>query len=259
MSAYRTRYFVTYPGAAETEVNLAAWCLAERAAGFTGPAGHAATGGFGGHGIEGRITYGLEDETPEPARAPAAGELELELEGTIPENGWDELQDAADLASDQDQLTWIVRGGRRIAAIVPVDVAEYHEQLVASALPVIQHHRQPHGETTELLIPRGHLALFPGQVQLRADRLRELLPDIPIVRNIAPGHELMRQILREAPGPVTNRDLVIALAEHGISVSRGTSYGWLQADIAAGLVKARGREEDGQPSWRYTWTGEEPS
>lgn len=35
------------------------------------------------------------------------------------------LSDAIDLASDQEQMTWIMHKGRRIAAIVPVDrVAE---------------------------------------------------------------------------------------------------------------------------------------
>lgn len=70
---------------------------------------------------------------------------------------------------------------------------------------------------------------------------------------------LLRQILREAGEPVTTRQLVIALAERGVTASWGTVYSWLQDDVAAGLVKARGREEDGQPVWRYTWKAGSPS
>jgi hypothetical protein len=36
----------------------------------------------------------------------------------------DRLRDAIDLASDQDRMTWLTSGGKRVAAIVPVDVAE---------------------------------------------------------------------------------------------------------------------------------------
>jgi hypothetical protein len=35
-----------------------------------------------------------------------------------------ELVDAIDLASDQGRKTWLMYDGKRIAAIVPVDVAE---------------------------------------------------------------------------------------------------------------------------------------
>ena len=35
------------------------------------------------------------------------------------------LIEAIDLASDQGQVTWLTDGGKRIAAIVPVDVAEH--------------------------------------------------------------------------------------------------------------------------------------
>jgi hypothetical protein len=38
------------------------------------------------------------------------------------------LEDAIDLASDQDQMTWLTDHGKRIAAIVPVDVAERYAQ-----------------------------------------------------------------------------------------------------------------------------------
>ncbi len=36
----------------------------------------------------------------------------------------DGLADAIDLASDQDGITWLLYKGKRVAAIVPVDVAE---------------------------------------------------------------------------------------------------------------------------------------
>ncbi len=37
---------------------------------------------------------------------------------------WYALQDAIDLASDQDQSTWLTSKGKRIAAVVPVEQAE---------------------------------------------------------------------------------------------------------------------------------------
>jgi hypothetical protein len=53
----RHLYFVTFPGQPEQEVSFEAWCKAERAAGFSAPEGHAATGGFSGRGISGRIEF----------------------------------------------------------------------------------------------------------------------------------------------------------------------------------------------------------
>jgi hypothetical protein len=53
----RYRYFVTYPGQDEREVDVHQWRAAERAAGFIpklGP-GHNATGGFSGAGYRGRM------------------------------------------------------------------------------------------------------------------------------------------------------------------------------------------------------------
>lgn len=44
------------------------------------------------------------------------------------------VTDAIDAASDQDRITWLADRGKRIAAIVPVDVAEYHEQMIADVL-----------------------------------------------------------------------------------------------------------------------------
>jgi hypothetical protein len=46
-----------------------------------------------------------------------------------------EFIDAADAASDQDTATWIVGpGGNRVAAIVPVDVRKYHDQMIDRVL-----------------------------------------------------------------------------------------------------------------------------
>lgn len=52
---------------------------------------------------------------------------ELELDTPLPssEKLLEDLIDAVDLASDQDQATWLTSDGKRIAAIVPVDMAEY--------------------------------------------------------------------------------------------------------------------------------------
>jgi hypothetical protein len=43
-----------------------------------------------------------------------------------------DLTDAIDLASDQNTISWVTAGGKRIAAIVPVDVAEYHDQMISA-------------------------------------------------------------------------------------------------------------------------------
>jgi hypothetical protein len=52
-------------------------------------------------------------------------ELELnELRDTVVYEA--RVNDAIDLASDQDQGTWLTEDGKRIAAIVPVDVLEQH-------------------------------------------------------------------------------------------------------------------------------------
>lgn len=59
-------------------------------------------------------------------------ELEIGLQEA--ENGWDEVPDAVEAASSQDRLTWLTDRGRRIAAIVPVDVAEHHESTIAAVL-----------------------------------------------------------------------------------------------------------------------------
>lgn len=46
-----------------------------------------------------------------------------------------ELVDAIEAASDQGKITWLVdRNGKRIAAVVPVDVAEEHERQIEAVL-----------------------------------------------------------------------------------------------------------------------------
>ena len=119
----RSRYFVTRPGVPEQEVSFEAWCKAERAAGFHAPEGHAATGGFSGYGISGRVEFERIADTGLLAQPRSTVTYELELRGSI--NLEDTaLADAIDAASDQDRTTWLIRGRRRIAAIVPVGVAE---------------------------------------------------------------------------------------------------------------------------------------
>jgi hypothetical protein len=44
-----------------------------------------------------------------------------------PQEDIDKINDAIDLASDQDQMTWLTENGKRIAAIVPVEVAEFRQ------------------------------------------------------------------------------------------------------------------------------------
>lgn len=61
-----------------------------------------------------------------------AEELEIGLQE--PENGYDEVLDAVEAASSQDKITWLTDRGRRVAAIVPVDVAEHHENTIAAVL-----------------------------------------------------------------------------------------------------------------------------
>ena len=38
-----------------------------------------------------------------------------------------DMRDAIDLASDQNQITWLTSAGKRVAAVVPVGDAEYTE------------------------------------------------------------------------------------------------------------------------------------
>jgi hypothetical protein len=60
-----------------------------------------------------------------------------------------EFSDAVEGAASQDTSTWITDSdGRRIASIVPVDVREYHDQMISSvmATPVGRRHRAPAAE-----------------------------------------------------------------------------------------------------------------
>jgi hypothetical protein len=57
----------------------------------------------------------------------------------------DKFTDALDAASDQDRITWITDpDGRRIAALVPAEVAQYHEDMLSRVLsePRGRRHRQ---------------------------------------------------------------------------------------------------------------------
>jgi hypothetical protein len=44
------------------------------------------------------------------------------------------LLEAVEAASSQDQTAWLTDKGQRIAAIVPVDVAEYHDEMTRRVL-----------------------------------------------------------------------------------------------------------------------------
>lgn len=59
---YRTYYFLEYDGQPNTEVTMEEFIAAERRAGFNGPAGRPATGGFGAPGVRGRIMNDFEEE-----------------------------------------------------------------------------------------------------------------------------------------------------------------------------------------------------
>lgn len=62
----RTRYFVQYDGQDANEVTLEEFMAAERRAGFNGPAGRAATGGFGAPGVSGWIQFEWEETVSTP-------------------------------------------------------------------------------------------------------------------------------------------------------------------------------------------------
>jgi hypothetical protein len=44
------------------------------------------------------------------------------------------LMEAIEAASSQDRTVWLTERGQRIAALVPVDVAEYHEEMIRKVL-----------------------------------------------------------------------------------------------------------------------------
>lgn len=60
---------------------------------------------------------------------------------------YEDTMTAIDAASDQDTITWVVYGGKRICAIVPVDVAEHHLGCLGEVLEyvnqVTSRHRTP--------------------------------------------------------------------------------------------------------------------
>jgi hypothetical protein len=52
--------------------------------------------------------------------------------------------DALDLASDQDQPTWITDpDGKRIAALVPAEVLEFYQTATDPRVVAVGRHRQP--------------------------------------------------------------------------------------------------------------------
>jgi hypothetical protein len=91
----RYRYFVTYPGHPEREVDGPAWRGAERAAGFTAADGWNATAGFTGHGgISGRLEFVTPAAKPGPLPAADGPDSELdeayrELQADYPGLDWD--------------------------------------------------------------------------------------------------------------------------------------------------------------------------
>lgn len=61
-------------------------------------------------------------------------ELHIGKYGQVGEDDIEALGAALDNASSQDKITWVMSDGQRIAAIVPVDVAEYHEEMIRKVL-----------------------------------------------------------------------------------------------------------------------------
>lgn len=95
------------------------------------------------------------------------------------------------------------------------------------------------------------------------DRITSRLPDPE--KPAAPGlvilsnsrHEALRGVLRDADGPLSLRAVCVLLDLRGMSVARETAHRWLQADLAAGLLR-RACLPEGGPPWRYEWAGEKP-
>jgi hypothetical protein len=59
---------------------------------------------------------------------------ELELDVGPVERDYAKLTDAIDAASSQDEITWLTENGKRVAAVVPVDVAEAHDAMIERVL-----------------------------------------------------------------------------------------------------------------------------
>jgi hypothetical protein len=63
----------------------------------------------------------------------AENELDLShLSDDDESNG--KIWNAFEAAASQDRITWLTEDGKRVAAIVPVDVAEAHEAMIADVL-----------------------------------------------------------------------------------------------------------------------------
>jgi hypothetical protein len=61
-----------------------------------------------------------------------------------------DTESAVDAASSQDKITWLTEGGKRIAAIVPVDVAEAHEADIRLVLEALSAFRSDYEATSAL-------------------------------------------------------------------------------------------------------------
>jgi hypothetical protein len=60
--------------------------------------------------------------------------MELDITELTTDEYQDKMAEAIEAASSQDKTVWLTENGNRIAAIVPVDVAEYHEKMIADVL-----------------------------------------------------------------------------------------------------------------------------
>lgn len=67
-----------------------------------------------------------------------APDLETEANGHLTDPG--KFTDALDLASSQDQSTWVTDpDGKRLAALVPVEVLEFYESAILLRAPRGRH------------------------------------------------------------------------------------------------------------------------
>lgn len=93
------------------------------------------------------------------------------------------------------------------------------------------------------------------------DRITSRLPDPekPAAPEPAPDSRraALRGVLRDADGPLSLRAVCMLLDLRGMSVARETAHRWLQADLAAGLIR-RAYLPEGGPLWRYERVREEP-
>lgn len=93
------------------------------------------------------------------------------------------------------------------------------------------------------------------------DRITSRLPDPE--KPAAPElvldsrHAALRGVLRDADGPLSLRAVCMLLGLRGVSVARETAHRWLQADLAAGLLR-RAYLPEGGSLWRYERVREEP-